>query len=458
MIEFKKDGPFGSPRRDAAQDTILIGLGTAGLNILDQIVLEGEPSYRLLGLDTDEQAVKGSVVKETHLLGHQVLRGNGSGGDPSVAEEAFAQDAGVVRELVSGAKLALVVAGLGGGTASGALRPLLQLLKDAGASVVLLGFTPMAFEGTRRRMQARRALQSAEGLADAVLVLSNERMLNAPDRDLNLRSCFQMMNQLAGQSCLSLAQMLSGAQTPPAQLEQVSRMTCGGPAAAEPVWENCWAALAEAEGEGRAARAVEQILSSPLLADGQAWELGESLLAAVVAGQDVPVEEVREFLDRLQEELPRRLPVMAATAVDPDLSDTLSVVLMVARPMAWEAEEAAPEEVEAAAPVRAAKLPAPVPAVAAVKAAEKQEGPEEGEAGRAEPAQAGGELFGLEEAMAPGRRKGGRQNYFAEQEELPLNQKIDKGRFENSSPTVMNGEDLDVPTYMRMGVKIQARV
>lgn len=457
MIEFKKDGPFGSPRRDAAQDTILIGLGTAGLNILDQIVLEGEPAYRLLGLDTDEQAVKGSVVKETHLLGHHVLRGNGSGGDPSVAEEAFMHDAEVVREMVSGAKLALVVAGLGGGTASGALRPLLQLLKDAGASVVLFGFTPMAFEGTRRRMQARRALQSAGGLADAVLVFSNERMLNTPDRDLNLRSCFQMMNQLAGQSCLSIAQMLSGVQTPPAQLEQVSRMTCGGSATAEPAWENCWAALAEAEGEDRVARAVEQILSSPLLADGQAWELGESLLAAVVAGQDVPVEEVREFLDRLQEELPRRLPVMAATAVDPDLSDTLSVVLMVARPMAWEAEEAVPEKVEAAAPVRAAKLPEPVPAEAAVKAAEKREEPEEGEAEAAEPVQAGGELFGLEE-VPPVRGKGGRQNYFAEQEELPLNQKIDKGRFENSSPTVMNGEDLDVPTYMRMGVKIQARV
>jgi cell division protein FtsZ len=272
------------------------------------------------------------------------------------------------------------------------------------------------------------------------------------------------MNQLAGQSCLSIAQMLSGTQTPPAQLEMIRKMTCGARTTSDPVWENCWAALAEAEGEGRVERVIEQLMASPLLADGQAWELGESVIAAVVAGQDVPVEDVQGVVERLQEEMPRRLPVMAGTAIDPDQSDALAVVLMIARPMAWAVEEE-PVAEPVAAPAKTKSKPAlrSVPAVApAVPAGATTEipaasQPESGE--DAEPTTASsGDLFGPDVPAQPGRRKGGRQNYFAEQEELPLNQKVDKGRFENSSPTVMNGEDLDVPTFMRMGVRIQARI
>src|SRR5215218_7279501 len=132
----------------------IVGLGGAGSNALDRIVLDGVPGAELVAINTDVQALTGSVAVEKVQLGRTTTRGLGAGGDPEVGYAAAEEGVEEIRRAIEGVQMVFLCVGLGGGTGSGAARIVASLAREQGALVVALATLPFAFEGKRRRAQA----------------------------------------------------------------------------------------------------------------------------------------------------------------------------------------------------------------------------------------------------------------------------------------------------------------
>src|SRR5437868_6767843 len=136
----------------------VVGIGGAGSNALDRVVLDGIEKSDLIAINTDVQSLASSVAARKVQLGRSVTRGLGAGGDPELGYEAAVESADEIREALADARMIFICAGLGGGTGSGAAPYIAQLAREAGSLVVAFATLPFAFEGKRRGAQAREAL------------------------------------------------------------------------------------------------------------------------------------------------------------------------------------------------------------------------------------------------------------------------------------------------------------
>lgn len=404
----------------------LIGLGGAGVNILDQLALHFQRSVRFLALDTCRQVIAGSVVTDKFLLAANTCRGLGCGGDPAYAASLLRPDLPALDTRLAGVEEVVLLGGLGGGTASGMAPGLLAHLRARGLRTVAVVVTPFSFEAHRRLETARVATAELRENADAVLVVSNDRLTRHLGLECAVQETFRLMNRVVGQAAVSLSHLLGSRalmQLSLADLQTLVGRTFdpGG------TLENCWIGLATGRGPNRHREVVEAALASPLFTDAQVWREGERMLVSVLGGRDFSMAELQKVQTLLQAQLPRPLPFVAGAAIDPSQHGVLQITVLVGR--SDPAPRSCPEpEIRPVAPLRddTAKV---------------------GQAARTQPAP----VSGRPERVRPRRP----QRYFVEQEELPLETSGYRGRFENSLRSEVGGEDLDQPTFQRKRLRLR---
>src|SRR5438270_10844435 len=147
----------------------VIGVGGAGSNALDRIVLDGLDKADLVAANTDVQSLASSVAATKVQLGRSVTRGLGTGGDPELGYAAAHEAADEIRHSLGEARLIFICAGLGGGTGSGAAPVIAEIAKETGAMVISFATMPFSFEGKRRKAQAEEALVRLQQLSNAVI-------------------------------------------------------------------------------------------------------------------------------------------------------------------------------------------------------------------------------------------------------------------------------------------------
>ena len=463
MIEFMKEGGFKAPEPADLNGHAIIGLGSAGVNILDQILLENRSAQNLFCFDTDEQGIRGSVVSEKILMGCRRIRGLGTGGDPGLAAEIARDEHSEIRDVLQGTRTAVLAVGLGGGTGSGMALEFVRILKQLGASVLVVAVTPFDFEGKRRLGQALEAVTALKAEAEVVLCFSNSRLLNMPDNGGDIRQGFSSMNSMVGKTCMSLRTMLC--QRSPMQIHLsdlknlVSEHDCGSPS-----MENCWTGFGTANGEERVREVVNEVLSSPLFEDGQVWKMGAAVVACLGGGEEMSMGEFQQVIEYLKQEMPVELPVLAGTMLDANAGDDLHLTLLVTGQSYEEMDQSPKKKAsqeftfdekpalsEAVQPQIQPVVREKPPVAAPVTKHRPEPIPQP------EPVATDGPGFdhwedGNVEAVAATEQQ---QKYFIQQDELPLEKKTYRGRFEKSAPTVFNGQDLDQPTYLRLNLKIR---
>jgi cell division protein FtsZ len=154
----------------------VIGVGGAGANVLDRMALEGSDDAELLTLTTDVRALSTSVSSEKIQLGATLLKGMGTGGDPSLGKQAAIEAVDEIREAVRSSRMVFVCVGLGGGTGSGAAPEVCRIAREEGVFLVVFATMPFSFEGERRTGQAKTALEQIGRYANAVVTFDNDRM------------------------------------------------------------------------------------------------------------------------------------------------------------------------------------------------------------------------------------------------------------------------------------------
>lgn len=415
----------------------IFGVGGAGVNAIGQMVKSHFQGVDFCAVNTDYSALQGCAVKERVLLGQKTRRGLGAGGDPEVGRAAAQDEEAALRKLCEGLEIVFIVAGLGGGTGTGAGPVLARAAKAAGALVIAVVTLPFGFEGDRCQRQAQLGLQYLRAEADCVICIPNHRALKLVDEKTPLTEAFEVMNRLLDEGVRGICRLLTQPALIKLDIADLRAASQGKHA------ESVLASI-EVAGENRVREAVEKLSQHALLDEGRALSEADALLVSVVGGPDLSIGEVNRLLEQINR-LAENSRVSMGALVDPKLAGKLSVTVIASR-FGGVTMEAAPAAPAAAAPAPAAPAPAPdtdtnfhrrpMPRPASRFVAPP-------------PAMSPDQVASMFNRQMPTRRA--RKKSAAAQGQLPL-EIVSKGRFEKSEPTIHQGEDLDVPTYIRRGI------
>jgi cell division protein FtsZ len=424
----------------------VIGVGGAGLQALEQIAQSGFAGLGYAVIHTDARRLAQSSIGEKLLLGAERLRGLSAGGDPDVGQAAAEAEAGKLRDICAGADLLIVVAGLGGGTGSGAAPVVARLAREQGTLVLALAVLPFDFEGRRRRQQAQDALRRLKTAADAVICLPNQKVAQLIDEHTTLFEAFKFANQLLAQGVGGLWCLLQRHGLINVDFADLCHVVRGRQA------ESCFAA-AQAQGEHRARDVLAQLFASPMLDGGRLLAEADAVLVSVAGGLDLTLKEVNQVMDQIKRRCENAQLVVGA-AVDAAFNQRLAVTLVAAKRNPPDAQTAA-AAVETRAgpePLRSELPPSPL------ELDTQHLSPPVAETGGSQLVPPAPELTAEQTAQLLAQRAGaaGAREEKARklrQGILPL-EIVSKGRFARSEPTVHRGADLDLPTYIRRNLPL----
>ena len=471
MIQLSKN--YSLPER--AEEFIpikIVSVGGAGLNALDRIVLDGLEGAEVLAVNTDVQSLASSVAAHKVQLGRTVTRGLGAGGDPEVGYQAAFESTEEIGQALTGARMIFICAGLGGGTGSGAAPYVAHLAREAGALVLVFATLPFAFEGRRRNAQAREALARLNEIANAVVCFENDQMGDMVAPHAGIHQAFSKADTTISQSIRSIVNLV---QRPGLirigfdDLVSALRSPNG----------RCLFGFGESDSDNRAHDALAQALKSPLMDRGRTLADAARVLVQVAGGPGMTLSEVEIVMKELDRHVSDETQILFGTAVDGRLGDRLSVTIISSFtagdlsqtqpplsspppvPPALEQPHDSPPKIEVepepapiedfqseTIPIEEPNLPevesAPAPSVESVSNAfEVVDTPEPPVSmPRRKPASAKEEKVSAEKSIQ------------AKQEVLQF-EPVNRGRFEKSEPTIVEGEDLDVPTYLRKKIRVK---
>lgn len=428
--------PAGSGKKLALK---VFGVGGAGGNAIEHIAQNEAGEMSFAAIHTNARVLAHSSTAEKMLLGLKLTRGLGTGGDPDLGKAAAEEDAAKLKALCDGADLVFIVAGLGGGTGTGAAPVLARVAKESGALALALVTLPYEFEGVRRQRQAFAGLQQLKAAADGVICLPHQKVVKLIDDNTSLIETFKITHELLAQGIHGIWQMLTRRGLINVDFADLCSVLRGRHA------ESAFAA-AQAQGEGRAREVVEKLLASPLLDGGQVLAEADAVLVSLVGGPDLTMAEVNRVMEQINRHAENAHLIVGA-AIAEEFQGRLGVTLVASRrsrqgKAASEKNEvgemdSGPETIEIENQFFST-VPTPRP-VSRFVAPPPDLTPEQ--------------TRHLLVQQGRSSRRNGSSPSLWRQTQLPL-EIVSKGRFEKSEPTIHEGEDLDVPTYIRRGVPL----
>jgi cell division protein FtsZ len=383
----------------------VLGVGGAGGNAVAQMagMLAG---VEMVAINTDLQALNGIAGAEKLPIGSAVTHGLGAGGDVETGARAAQQDAERLEALVHNTNIIFLVTGLGGGTGTGASPVIARIAKEQGALVLAFAALPFAFEGERRRQQALAGLEQLRAQADAVICIPNDKLQKLAGATATAIDVFRCGNEIIVTGLQAIWQLLSRRGL--INLDFADVRTALGGKHGDGIFS-----FGEGIGAERARDAVQALMANPLLDSGETLAKAETVLVSVLGGPEMSVADVQHVVEPISR-VAARAQVILGAATDENYRDRLSVTVIAAS-QALARRGAQP--VIGRTPVnRVGSLRPPVPPRA--KEPPKKETPQ------------------------------------PKQESLPL-EGATRGRFDKSEPTLYDGQDLDVPTYIRRGVSLK---
>ncbi|MCI0534935.1 MAG: cell division FtsZ family protein, partial [Verrucomicrobiales bacterium] len=263
----------------------VIGIGGAGANFVEQLMIGGETAVAFGLVHTDARRLEWSKCPEKVLLGAKRFRGLGTAGDPELGRSVAEEECENLRALSAGADLLLIAAGLGGGTATGAAPVLARVARENGALVLGVVALPFDFEGQRRRQQAENGLECLRAVADGVLCWHNQKISQLLDENTRALEIFSAANELWAEGARGILHMLTRRGLINVDFADVASVLRGRHG-------ESWFASAEGVGEARSREAVEKLLAHPLLEGGRALADADALLVNLAGGRDLTMAEV----------------------------------------------------------------------------------------------------------------------------------------------------------------------
>ena len=329
----------------------VIGIGGAGANVLDRMALEGSDDAELLTLNTDIRALSTSVSSQKIQLGTTLLKGMGTGGDPTLGKQSAIEAVDEIRKAVRSSKMVFVCVGLGGGTGSGAAPEVCRIAREEGVFLVVFATMPFSFEGERRMGQAKSALDQIARYANAVITFDNDRMGELIVPKDGVAQAFAAADKIISQSIRATMNVVFRPGIIRIGMDDLL-------SALDADDSRCLFGYGVAKGDNRSHEALEQALKCPLLDRGKLLTDARSVLVQVAGGDTMTLFEVQLVMEEVAKHVGKQTQILFGTGTDKRLGNSLTVTIISSITGPAASSMRAAQEEEAAAPSISLGMPA----------------------------------------------------------------------------------------------------
>src|SRR6204780_2589305 len=297
----------------------VIGVGGSGGNAVNTMINFGLEGVEFIVVNTDAQALNSSAAPTKLPIGSTVTRGLGAGADPDKGRKAGLEDVQRIKELISGADMVFVTAGMGGGTGTGAAPIIAQIAKEEGALTVGVVTKPFLFEGSQRARRAELGLAQLSEHVDTLITIPNQKLLLLGDDDLTFIDACRKADEVLFQAVKGISDLIT--QNGIVNVDFADVKT---------VMNNMGRALMGtgiAKGASRARIAAEMAIQSPLL-DDISVEGATGVLINVVGGPDLKMKEIQEAASLVQEQAHEDANIIFGASIDESLGENIKVTVI----------------------------------------------------------------------------------------------------------------------------------
>ena len=306
-------------------EVIIVGVGGAGANMIDRVALDGMEDAQQLALNTDSRTLASTVAKQKVQMGTKLTRGLGCGGDPELGLQAGMEVETEIRDALRGHKMVFVCVGLGGGTGSGAAPLVTRIARESGAFVVVFATMPFSFEGKRRREQAETALNELSVLANALVTFDNGRMGQLVLAAQGIHDAFAAADRMISESIRAVTRLVIRPGLINVGLDDLM-------SSLRATRSRCLFGSGIAHGENRSQQALKNALNSPLLDKGRLLKNTQTALVHICGGEEMSLYEVELLMRDLAKYVPDDAHILFGAAVDESMNDSLSVTIISSLP------------------------------------------------------------------------------------------------------------------------------
>lgn len=297
----------------------VIGVGGGGGNAVDYMVEANIEGVEFINANTDSQALSKSGATTILQLGVNLTKGLGCGADPNVGRQAAVEDRERIAEVLQGADMVFITAGMGGGTGTGAAPVVAQVARDLGVLTVAIVTKPFPFEGRKRLGVAEQGVKELAEYVDSIITIPNEKLLTVMGKEATLLDAFSKANEVLQGAVQGIAELITRSGLINVDFADVRTVM------SEMGMAMMGSALAS--GDNRATEAAMLAVSSPLLEDVNISG-ARGILVNVTAGPDMSIGEFEEVGNTIKEFASEDATVVMGTVIDPEMNDELRVTIV----------------------------------------------------------------------------------------------------------------------------------
>ena len=316
----------------------VIGIGGGGGNAVDRMIAAGVKGVEFISINTDRQALLRSKAMLKVQIGEKVTQCKGAGAKPEVGEKAAQESREQIAEIIRGADMVFITAGMGGGTGTGAAPIVAEVARDMGILTVGVVTKPFSFEGKRRMEQAEQGITALREHVDSLVVIPNERLHLATDEKVTLLNAFSIADDVLRQGVQSISDLI--------KLPGIVNLDFADITSVMKDAGYAHMGVGRASGKDKAVQAAQKAISSPLLETSISGAKG--VIINITSSPDIGLDEVTTASEMIANMVDPEANIIWGTAFDETMEDEMSVTVI-----ATGSSELSPEEEEeVAAPVQ----------------------------------------------------------------------------------------------------------
>jgi cell division protein FtsZ len=312
MFELHEDGT-------APAKIKVIGIGGGGSNAINSMIQAHVEGVEFVVANTDMQALSSSMAPTKMQLGNTLTKGLGAGANPEIGKRAALEDIERISEIIDGADMVFVTAGMGGGTGTGAAPVITSVAKEKGCLTVAVVTKPFLFEGKRRLVQAEAGLRELRNSVDTLITIPNQRLLNVVGKQTSLRDAFRICDDVLRQAVQGISDLIT-----------VPGLINLDFADVQTIMSEMGMALlgtGVARGDNRAVEAAQKAISSPLLEESSI-EGARGVLINITGGPDLTLFEVNEASSIIKEVAHEDAQIIFGSVIDENMQGEIRVTVI----------------------------------------------------------------------------------------------------------------------------------
>ncbi len=297
----------------------VVGVGGAGGNAVNRMISAGLQGVEFVAVNTDAQVLELSMAHKKIQIGSRLTKGLGSGGNPEVGSKAIEEDCDLIREMLDGADMVFVTAGMGGGTGTGASPSVARMARELGALTVGIVTRPFSFEGKRREKQAMDGIEDLRKEVDTLIVIQNDRLLSIVPADTPLAKAFSEADGVLHHATKGISDLIMTPGLINLDFADVRSIMSG--------MGDALMGTGVAEGENRAVEAARMALRSPLL-DDISIKGAKGVLVNITGDEKMTLHEVSRATAIVSEEAGEEANVIFGAVINGEGKERMNVTVI----------------------------------------------------------------------------------------------------------------------------------